>query len=67
MLIQVCFNGKIYYKKKEWLHTPELSVIYTVFNAIWNLNSRNLEMNGNFLTISTIMSYQMPLYHSLRE
>jgi len=46
MLIQVCFNGKIYYKKKEWLHTPELSVIYTTFNAIWNVNSRNLEMMG---------------------
>ena len=46
LLIQVCFNGKIYYKKKEWLHTPEISVIYTTFNAIWNVNSPNLEMMG---------------------
>ena len=44
LLIQVCFNGKIYYKKREWLHTPELSVIYTTFEQLNALKTPNLEM-----------------------
>lgn len=28
LLIRVCFNNKIYYRKNQGLHTPEISVIY---------------------------------------
>lgn len=44
VLIRVCFHGKIYYKKNQGLHTPEISVLYTAFSMFDNSNSCNLEM-----------------------
>ena len=46
LLIRVCFNNQISYSKKNWLHTPQISVLYTIFNKLWNDETLNLEMMG---------------------
>ena len=43
LLIRVCFNNKIYYTKKQGLHTPEISLIYSVFSKLSNNNNPNLD------------------------
>ena len=44
LLIRVCFNNKIYYKKNQGLHTPEISVLYTSFGSFEPSKTLNLEM-----------------------
>jgi len=44
LLIRVCFNNKIYYDKKEWLHTPEISVIYSLIQGLSDNKTLNLEV-----------------------
>ena len=46
LVIRVCFNDKIYYKKKEWLHTPETSVLHTYISQFSLDKTPNLEMMG---------------------
>lgn len=46
LVIRVCFNNKIYYRKKECLHTPEISVLYTGIGQFNDPKSLNLEMMG---------------------
>lgn len=53
LLIRVCFGGKIYYKKNQGLHTPEISVLYTSFGSFEPSKTPNLEMIGNFSNILT--------------
>lgn len=71
LLIQVCFNGKIYYKKKEWLHTPDLSVIYTTFEQLNALKTPNLEIIKNNLNtyIEELSRFQvfMNLFKNKKE
>jgi hypothetical protein len=43
LLIRVCFNNKIYYKKNQGLHTPEISVLYTSFGLFEPSKTLNLD------------------------
>lgn len=49
LLIKVCFNNKIYYTKKQGLHTPEISVIYLSLSDLSPINSCNVETVGTIL------------------
>lgn len=49
LLIRVCFNNKIYYRKKEWLHTPETSVLYFTLGQLSNIKTSNLDLQQDLL------------------
>ena len=49
LLIRVCFNNKIYYKKNQGLHTPEISLIYLSLSEFSNSDYCNVEINTNLL------------------
>ena len=46
LLIRVCFNNKIYYKKNQGLHTPDISLIYLTLSEFDITDNCNVEMAG---------------------
>ena len=43
LLIGVCFNNKIYYKKNQGCRTPEISPIYWYLASLWDKKTPNSE------------------------
>gem|GEM_PF-6715690 len=46
LLLRVCFKNKIYYKKNQGLHTPDISLLYAPFEDFQSSNSRMVDPKG---------------------